>query len=148
MGPRMSARDDRGPQMRRNGWEIVLAEAVETARTRSFVWGKQDCATWAFDLRRDLTGGDNTAALWRGRYRTARGAVRVMRRLGWSSLEGAGRALMGNPLPDVRLAQRGDLVLSHDATSFGVCLGAQAVFLAPEGVTRRVLQSCTMAWRT
>ena len=133
--------------MRRDGWEVVLAEAVEAARSRFFVWGTHDCAIWAFDLRRDLTGGDDTAALWRGRYRTARGAVRVMRRLGWQSLEGAGRALLGNPLPDVRLAQRGDLALSQDATSFGVCLGAQAVFLAPEGATQRPLTSCALAWR-
>ena len=134
--------------MRRNGWEVVLAEAVEAVRTRAFVWGVHDCAIWAFDLRRDLTGGDDTAALWRGRYRTAPGAARVMRRLGWPSISYAARALLGDPLSDVRLAQRGDLVLSHDATSFGVCLGAQAAFLAPEGVTLRPLTSCALAWRT
>lgn len=137
-----------GPRMRRDGWEGVLAEAVEAAQTRSFAWGTHDCATWAFDLRRDLTGGDDTAALWRGRYHTARGAVRVMQRLGWSSMQEAGSALLGSPLADVRLAQRGDLVLSHDATSFGVCLGAQVAFLAPEGVTRRPVTSCALAWRT
>jgi hypothetical protein len=155
----MSARDvrgpfvnacggDQGPRMRPHGWEVVLAEAMEAARTRAFVWGVHDCATWAFDLRRDLTGGDDTGALWRGAYKTATGSQRVMRRLGWSSLEAAGRALLGHPIPDVRLAQRGDLVLSQDATSFGVCLGAQAAFLAPEGVTLRALTSCNMAWRT
>ena len=137
-----------GPRMRVSSWETVLAAAVEAARVRDFVWGTHDCATWGFDLRRDLTGGDDTAAFWRGRYRTARGAVRVMRRLGWSSMREAGTALLGAPLPDVRLAQRGDLVLSPDATSFGVCLGAQVAFLAPEGLTLRALPSCTLAWRT
>jgi hypothetical protein len=134
--------------MRVSGWEGVLAAAVEAARTRAFVWGVHDCATWAFDLRRDLTGGDDTAAFWRGRYRTARGAARVLRRLGWTSMSVAGTALLGTPLSDVRLAQRGDLVLSPDATSFGVCLGAQVAFLAPEDLTLRALQSCTLAWRT
>ncbi len=134
--------------MKRAGWEAILAAAVEAARTRAFVWGTHDCATWAFDLRRDLTGGDDTAAFWRGRYRTARGAVRVMRRLGWASMPEAGVALLGSPLADVRLAQRGDLELSPDATAFGVCLGAQVAFLAPEGLTLRALQSCTLAWRT
>jgi hypothetical protein len=137
-----------GAQMKRAGWEVILAAAVEAARTSTFVWGIHDCATWAFDLRRDLTVGDDTAALWRGRYRTARGAVRVMRHLAWSSMPEAGVALLGSPLADVRLAQRGDLVLSPDATAFGVCLGAQVAFLAPEGLTLRALTSCTMAWRT
>jgi hypothetical protein len=129
------------------GWETVLAAAVDDARTRSFNWGTHDCATWAFDLRRELTGGDDTAALWRGRYRTARGAARVMRRLGWASMRQAGTALLGTPLADVRLAQRGDLALSPDSTSFGVCLGAQVAFLAPEGLTLRPLTSCALAWR-
>ena len=71
-----------------------------------------------------------------------------MRRLGWASMPEAGVALLGVPLADVRLAQRGDLVLSPDTTSFGVCLGAQVAFLAPEGLTLRPLTSCAMAWRT
>jgi hypothetical protein len=137
-----------GSRMRVSSWETVLAAAVDVARGRPFVWGTHDCATWAFDLRRDLTGGDDTAALWRGRYRTARGAARVLRRLGWTSMSVAGTALLGTPLANVRLAQRGDLVLSPDSTSFGVCLGAQVAFLAPEGLTLRALPSCTLAWRT
>lgn len=137
-----------GAQMKITGWEVLLAAAVDDARSRSFNWGTHDCATWAFDLRRDLTGGDDTAALWRGRYRTSRGAARVMRRLGWASMPEAGVALLDTPLADVRLAQRGDLVLSPDATSFGVCLGAQVTFLAPEGLTLRALTSCALAWRT
>jgi hypothetical protein len=143
----MSVKVDREAQMKVTGWEVLLAAAVDDARTRSFNWGTHDCATWAFDLRRDLLGGDDTAALWRGRYRTARGAARVMRRLGWASMPEAGVALLGMPLANVRLAQRGDLMLSPDATSFGVCLGAQVAFLAPEGLTLRALTSCVLAWR-
>jgi hypothetical protein len=143
----MSVKVDREAQMKVTGWEVLLAAAVDDARTRSFNWGTHDCATWAFDLRRDMLSGDDTAALWRGRYRTARGAARVMRRLGWASMPEAGVALLGMPLANVRLAQRGDLMLSPDATSFGVCLGAQVAFLAPEGLTLRALTSCVLAWR-
>ena len=63
-------------------WEQILAAAILAARDRPFVWGQHDCATWAFDLRRDLTGGPDHAALWRGRYRSAGGCHRVLRRLG------------------------------------------------------------------
>ena len=57
--------------MKVTGWEVLLAAAVDDARARTFIWGTHDCATWAFDLRRDLTGGPDHAALWRGQYRTA-----------------------------------------------------------------------------
>lgn len=129
------------------GWERRLAEAIEAARDRPFAWGRHDCTTFAFDLRRALTGGGDIAALWRGRYTTARGAVRVMRRLGWASLEAAGRDLLGAPLASVPLARRGDLVLADTGFGFGVCLGARAAGIAPAGLTLVPITACALAWR-
>ena len=140
------AEHDAGPT-HLSGWEHSLAEAIEAARERPFRWGRHDCAIWAFDLRRELTGCYDVAALWRGRYRTARGAVRVMRRLGWQSLEAAGRDLMGEPLPSVHFAQRGDLVLGNTGLGFGVCLGARAAGIAPSGLVLVPLSACALAWR-
>ena len=129
-------------------WEQVLAAAITRAQAQPFVWGQHDCATWAFDLHRDLTNGPDHAALWRGRYRTQVGCGRVLRRLGWASLEEGGRALLGDPLADVQLAQRGDLVLGGAPEAFGVVIGARAAFVAPEGLVRLSLASCRLAWRT
>lgn len=132
---------------RRPGWERRLAEAISAARDRPFRWGRHDCATFAFDLRRALAGGHDVAALWRGRYTTARGAARVMRRLGWQSLEAAGGDLLGEPLPSVHLAQRGDLVLANTGLGFGICLGARAAGIAPSGLVLVPISACTLAWR-
>ena len=132
---------------RRSGWERHLAEAVSSARDRPFRWGRHDCATFAFDLRRAIAGGHDVAALWRGRYRTARGAVRVMRQLGWQSLEAAGRDLLGEPLASLHLAQRGDLVLADSGLGFGVCLGARAAGIAPSGLGLVPISACALAWR-
>ena len=133
--------------MRIAGWTSLLAARLEAARAAPFVWGQHDCATWAFDLRRDLTGGEDIAALWRGRYRTQMGAVRVLRRLGWPSLEVAGRDLLGVPLANRLLAQRGDMVLGGADPAFGICMGAKAAFVAPEGLVLLPLDHCRMAWR-
>ena len=54
-------------------WERLLAAAVDTARAKPFVWGVHDCPTFAFETRMILTGGEDIAALWRGRYTTALG---------------------------------------------------------------------------
>jgi len=128
-------------------WERRLTEAIDAARQTPFVWGAHDCAIWAFDLRRDLTGGEDVAALWRGRYRTALGAYRIMKRIGWDSLEAAGRDLLGSPLASVLQARRGDLVLGGDDPAFGVCAGARAAFVAPDGLIFLPLITCLLAWR-
>lgn len=127
-------------------WERLLSEAVEAARTKPFVWGQHDCPTFAFETRTLITAGEDTAALWRGRYTTALGGQRVMRRLGWTSLEEMGRALLGEPCPTALLARRGDIVLADTGLGFGICIGAQAVGMAPEGLVTVPLTSCRLAW--
>lgn len=127
-------------------WPQTLAAAIETARAKPFVWGVHDCPTFAFETRMMLTGGEDIAALWRGRYTTALGGERVMRRLGWESLEHMGRALLGEPRPVVLLAQRGDIVLADTGLGFGICNGVTAVGMAPEGLVTVPLTSCRLAW--
>jgi Domain of unknown function (DUF6950) len=133
--------------MRRSDWQNRLADAIEAAREMPFSWGSHDCATWAFGIRRDLTGGEDIAALWRGCYRTALGAHRVMKRLGWDSLEAAGRDLLGTPLPSVLQAKRGDLVLGGSEPAFGVCVGAKVAFVASDGLNFLSVSDCSLAWR-
>jgi hypothetical protein len=131
-------------------WERRLVQAIAAAQAQPFVWGQQDCATWTFDVRRALTGGPDHAALWRGRYHTALGSRRVLRLLGWPSLEAGARALLGDPRASPRLAQRGDLVLGGAPApapeAFGICIGAQAAFLSPEGLVTLPFSSLRLAW--
>ena len=127
-------------------WERLLAAAIDTARAKPFVWGVHDCPTFAFETRMILTDGEDIAALWRGRYTTALGGERVMRRLGWASLEEMGRALLGEPKQFVFLAQRGDIVLADTGLGFGICTGACAVGMAPAGLVTVPLTSCQLAW--
>ena len=128
------------------GWEHLLAAETDTARAKTFIWGVHDCPTFAFETRMILTGSEDVAALWRGRYTTALGGARVMRRLGWASLEEMGRSLLGEPRPAVLLAQRGDLVLADTGLGFGICMGASAVGVAPEGLVTVPLTACKLAW--
>ncbi len=127
-------------------WERLLAAAIATAGAKPFVWGLHDCPTFAFETRMMLTGGEDVAALWRGRYTSALGGARVMRRLGWSSLEEMGHALLGEPRASVLSAQRGDIVLADTGLGFGICTGASAVGMAPEGLLSVPLTSCRVAW--
>jgi hypothetical protein len=131
---------------RLDGWERRLMAEVAAARSRPFKWGEHDCVTWAFEVRQAITGIDD-ASRWRGRYSSAAGAVRVMRRLGWSDYAAAGIDLLGEPLGTPLLAQRGDIVLAADGFGVGVCVGAQAAGVNPQGFVLVPLRQVAMAWR-
>jgi hypothetical protein len=131
-----------------DNWERHLAEAIDVAHAKPFAWGLHDCVTFAFETRMTLTGGADVAALWRGRYSTALGGARVMRRLGWGSLEDMGHALLCAPRESPLLAQRGDIVLADTGLGFGVVIGATAVGITPEGLSFAALTSCRLAWPT
>lgn len=127
------------------GWERLLWEAIEEARAKPFVWGEHDCATWAFDVRRLLTGQD-AASAWRGKYRNGKAAARFLRQgLKMATHSDLATSILGAPLASPLLAQRGDIVLLGDA--FGVCVGSDCAYLSPEGLTFRPITETDLAWR-
>lgn len=133
-----------GDQMRLSHWDVTLAAEIAKAQRATFAWGRHDCATWAFAVRRALTGED----IWpfAGQYRSLSGAKRLLRRNG-GDMAGLGRQLLGKPLPAILLAQRGDIVLGGDDPAMGICVGADAAFLLKAGLTFLPLRTCHMAWR-
>jgi hypothetical protein len=132
--------------MRLNGWELRLVEEVSAAQSKAFQWGVHDCATWAFDVRRALTGED-AAAAWRGKYKTEAGAARVLRKLKCKAVEDLAQSILGDPLPAVLLAQRGDILLGGAERALGVCVGSHGLFLQPNGLVSVPLKACFSAWR-
>jgi hypothetical protein len=132
--------------MRLTGWELRLADEVSAARDKAFEWGAHDCATWAFDVRKSLTGED-AAAAWRGKYKTEAGAARVLRKMKCQTVEDLARSILGDPLPTVLFAQRGDILLGGAERALGVCIGLDGLFLQPAGLVAVPLKSCFIAWR-
>lgn len=64
----------------------ALAALVAQRAGKSFAWGTRDCALWAFDAVRAVTGRDCAHDL-RGRWRSALQAARVLRSEGgWAEL--------------------------------------------------------------
>ncbi|WP_193753035.1 DUF6950 family protein [Sphingomonas endophytica] len=105
-------------------WEQRLHDYVASLEGSSFRWGELDCALFAAGAVLAQTGVD-LAAAYRGRYTTARGSVRALRRLGAGTLE----ATIAAALPAVApaFARRGDVVMSDGIA--GVCLGPRAIFV-------------------
>lgn len=139
--------------MRRDGWEARLAHLEMAARARPFAWGEHDCCTWAAECVQAVTGTDPLADL-RGTWHSAEAAQAVLQRLG--GLRAAVDARLGEPLPSVHLAQRGDVVLLAvgNTMALGVCMGRVAVAPGPDGLVRIDMatqvgdQRPLAAWRT
>lgn len=65
--------------MRRPDWRQRLEAEVQRKALCAFAWGINDCMLFAGDLIHAMTGTD-LGAPYRGRYSTAIGAARVLRR--------------------------------------------------------------------
>ena len=110
-------------------WPERLKAAIEDARDEPFAWGTNDCALFACNVIRDITGVD-FADEFRGRYDDRRGAIRVL-----NEIAGLGLEALADHLADregiaevpVAFAQRGDVVLMDTATgpALGICIGGE-----------------------
>jgi hypothetical protein len=121
--------------VRTPGWDVRLAEVVEGLREAPFAWGTADCLTMVADVDLAMTGHDPMAGQ-RGKYRSAGGAVRLMRKLGYVSIDTALGALYPETGP--AMARRGDcgLVAANEGTFlFGavVVLGDVVMARASQG---------------
>jgi hypothetical protein len=91
---------------RREDWPERLAEVLEHHAALPMAWGASDCLLLPADAVLAMTGED-PAAEARGHYRTERGAARLLRGRGWTSVADAFASRF--PEIPVAMAGRGDL---------------------------------------
>lgn len=133
--------------LRRRDWPERLAELL-TARLRvPFRWGSNDCALLAADAVVASTGFDLAGHL-RGQYHTEQEAQQILEDEG--GLQQLAATMLGEPMPRISLAQRGDIVLADQEgqLTLGVVAG-QGLYAAPgpRGLIYRPLAECRCAWR-
>lgn len=114
--------------MRRPDWEQRLHDYLAAHADAVFEYGRIDCALFVAGAVEVQTGVD-FAAPFRGKYITAVGSLRALRRYGAGTLE----ATISVALPErgIGFARRGDVVMMDGIA--GVCIGADGVFVGEEG---------------
>ena len=125
-------------------WERRLMAAV--AHTPAFQWGTADCCTFAARIVLDMTGRD-LLAVFRGKYATARGAIRLINTGGGLELLISQR--LGPPLPRVAQAHRGDVVLARTREgepTVGICVGDKIAAQGMAGAVFLPLDAGVAAW--
>lgn len=130
--------------MRIDGWESRLLYALQ--ENRKFEWGACDCCLFAADIVRGISGVD-PAEKFRGKYKSKRGADRIISRLG--GLRAAISAQLGDEIIP-NLAMRGDVVLLNNAGRevVGVVnLSGQISAMGETGVVTLPINDAICAWR-
>lgn len=112
---------------RLSDWRARLNETIEASRRTPFVWGQSDCAIFAADAIRAVTGED-IAAGYRGTYSDAAGALQALQDAGFADL--AEMAVAYLPEVEPIMAQAGDIVAlpsPETGWTLGVVIGERVI---------------------
>lgn len=133
-------------------WPTLLFHLIESRKRQPFEWGRFDCCIFACDGILAQTGLDPAAEMFRGKYRDARDAARLVRKHGGVEAIAAKvcAAHAWHELASPLLAQRGDVALIDvdDAMrcALGIVVGSEALFPGQFGLVARPLASVRRAW--
>lgn len=135
--------------MRSEEWRKKLGQYVVGLRGEPYAFGRQDCWLFVAGGIEAMTGEDH-AKPHRGRYKTARGALRIMRRAGAADMaEFAGLFLEEIEAPV--FAQIGDVMAIPTKDAFGFSLGIlngeRVLVVTPNGIDTRDRSEATRAFR-
>ena len=131
-------------------WEERLGAYLLEVRERPHAFGSHDCALHGASAVEAIIGEDHGAP-FRGRYSTAFGATRALKRFGAGTIEATFDAHL-SPVPPA-FAGRGDIVMAETASgpAIGVCIGGEAMFVGREGefdgLVRLPRAVWTRAWK-
>lgn len=102
-----------------------LNKLIESSMTRPFEWGKWDCALFAAEAVKVMTGVD-FAESFRDTYNDPLSAAKALKKEGSGTLYKLMRKNFGNPVGWAK-AWRGDIV--YHKRSLGVCYGPITLFV-------------------
>ena len=133
--------------MKHPDWHIRLDTFIRENMLTPFEWGKFDCCLFVADAVEAMTGTD-FAAPFRGRYTTATGSARALKKYGSGDVKSTLTSLFGEPLPRL-LAGRGDIVLvnSDYGHALGICWGGQIWVTGPAGLHALAPAEALCTWR-
>lgn len=133
---------------RHENWPERLHAYIEARGKEGFAWGRNDCALFTCDWIKEATGYD-PAKDFRGKYSTAAGSLRALKKYGRGNLYDTFDALMEKRLSPLA-ARRGDAVAApvgpDGEIALGIVTGSKAVFLGLEGLVSIPTAKAAMAW--
>lgn len=94
---------------RLDDWEKRLAHAMRKHMREPQQYGSVDCLLICADAVEAVTGNDPIPEGLRGKYKTATGALKLLKKHGFADIEEAWASLFADVTP--AMAQRGDILI-------------------------------------
>lgn len=131
--------------MRHHDWQVRLEAFVRERMDMPFAWGTNDCAIFAADCVRAITGADVALPSLR-LHRNEVQAARSLKKHG--GLAGIATAALGQPIP-AALAGIGDVVLSKacERDMLAICNGTTCMAPGPNGIVYLPMSTASKCWR-
>ena len=122
--------------MRRRDWRSRLSAALDQVAAAPFDWGRHDCLTGLLHAVTMAVIDTDCTFMWRGRYRSARGALRVLRNDGFAGLADLAASILPEIHPSA--ATDGDIAAIPTDDGFGhalgIVIGPQVMVMSPAGL--------------
>lgn len=132
--------------MRHQNWVIIIAKEIQERRNHEFIWGESDCCLTIADIVLAYTGFD-MAAEYRGKYKTAIGAARALKRYGKGDIASTAASIY----PEISPAEagRGDLavVTTEAGDSLGLVFNTRVWAMTTSGLVDLPRTLIKRAWR-
>jgi len=127
-------------------WRVRLVAYLAAAARRPFEEGTHDCALFFAGGAEAMTGVDH-AEPYRGRYRTTRGGLRILRRDGFE--DHIALAAHHFPAQPVAFAREGDgaAVSTPEGPALGIVQGEGVYVLSPERLALVPLTTATTSFK-
>lgn len=135
--------------MRKDDWRTQFEKTIDDLKEKQFTWGADCLFGLVVPILEAITHDDPRFTRFAGRYKTAKGAISVMRRAGFKNLAD----LAASELPEIHPSQCrvGDIAAIPTDDGFGFSLGVvngDRVFVKLEnGLGTRDLLDATRAFQ-
>ena len=131
--------------VRKTNWQSALHDYIDSKRKTPHKWGSNDCALFSANAVKEITGMDY-AKDFRGKYRSRKGAFKVLKERGCKTVEDIANLILEPIKPEV--CMKGDVVsiIQDGEPSLGVCVGHIAAFPGPDGITFVSMSKINKAW--
>jgi len=137
--------------MRVNNWDSKLELIIEETKNKEkFVFGKNDCVTFAINCIEAITG----KKVFDNKYKTIKEAKEIIKSLKSKDLLDIALKIAKEnnfKVIDIDKAQKGDVFYYIDTTdldgTLGVCIGENVMFNWKQEITLIPKNNCKIAWR-